>query len=73
VFAEGDVDLRGTLGITEGVPVGFKEIRLRFDIASSAPQARLDELLPLTERYCVIGSTLQNSPKLDFKVNKLRS
>src|SRR5438093_11873577 len=45
ISAEGDVDLRGTLGVTEGVPVGFKEIRLRFDIETDAPQAQLDQLV----------------------------
>src|SRR3954466_6912629 len=43
VTAEGDVDLRGTLGVTEGVPVGFKEIRLRFEIETDAPQIKLDQ------------------------------
>jgi uncharacterized OsmC-like protein len=63
ISAEGDVDLRGTLGITEGVPVGFKEIRLSFDIESDAPKAQLDQLLELTDRYCVIFQTLQGRPK----------
>src|SRR6266705_490385 len=53
VSAEGDVDLRGTLGVTEGVPVGFKEIRLRFDVESDAPQDKIDQMVQLTERYCV--------------------
>jgi uncharacterized OsmC-like protein len=45
------------------VPVGFKEIRLRFDIETDAPQNQLDQLLELTERYCVIFQTIQNCPK----------
>src|SRR6185437_8255323 len=54
VSAEGDVDLRGTLGISEEVPVGFKEIRLRFNLVTDASQEKIDQLLELTERYCVI-------------------
>jgi hypothetical protein len=55
ISAEGDVDLRGTLGITDGVPVGFKEIRLHFDVETDAPQSDLAQLLEVTERYCVIS------------------
>jgi uncharacterized OsmC-like protein len=73
ISAEGDVDLRGTLGITEGVPVGFKEIRLRFDIETDAPQNQLDQLLELTERYCVIFQTIQNSPKTGIQINRAAS
>jgi uncharacterized OsmC-like protein len=50
VSAEGDVDLRGTLGVTEGVPVGFKEIRLRFDVDSDASPDQFDQLIELTDR-----------------------
>jgi uncharacterized OsmC-like protein len=73
VSAEGDVDLRGTLGVTEGVPVGFKEIRLRFDIETDAPQSKLDQLLELTDRYCVVFQTIQNSPKTDVQLNRTRT
>jgi uncharacterized OsmC-like protein len=73
ISAEGDVDLRGTLGVTEGVPVGFKEIRLRFDIETDAPQNQLDQLLELTERYCVIFQTIQNSPKTGIQLNRAAS
>jgi uncharacterized OsmC-like protein len=52
---------------TEGVPVGFKEIRLRFDIDTDAPQNKLDQLLKLTDRYCVVFQTIQNSPKTVVK------
>ena len=58
VSAEGDVDLRGTLGVTEGVPVGFKEIRLRFELESDASDEELKTLERLTERYCVVLQTL---------------
>lgn len=64
VSAEGDVDLRGALGVTEGVPVGFKEIRLRFDVKSTASQEQLDALLALTESYCVVFDTLRQGPRL---------
>ncbi len=72
ISAEGDVDLRGTLGITEGVPVGFKEIRLGFDIDSEASQDRLDKLLELTDRYCVIFQTIQSQPKTSVTLTKRR-
>ena len=62
VTAEGDVDLRGTLGVSDDVPVGFKEIRLRFDVDTDASRDRLDELLKLVERYCVVFQTLQGRP-----------
>jgi uncharacterized OsmC-like protein len=71
VSAEGDVDLRGTLGVTEGVPVGFKAIRLRFDVKTDAPQNQLDQLLELTDRYCVIFQTIQNSPRTTVKLNRV--
>ncbi|TGT94552.1 OsmC family peroxiredoxin, partial [bacterium M00.F.Ca.ET.155.01.1.1] len=71
ISAEGDVDLRGTLGVTEGVPVGFKEIRLRFDIESDVEQSRLTQLMELTDRYCVIFQTIQRSPKTFVKLNRV--
>src|SRR6187551_870152 len=52
VFAEGDLDFRGTLGVAKDAPVGFRQIRLRFDLDTAAPQDKLDQLLKLTERYC---------------------
>ena len=72
VSAEGDVDLRGTLGVTDGVPVGFKEIRLRFDVDSDATQDQLDRLIELTDRYCVIFQTIQNSPRTSVAMRKVR-
>jgi uncharacterized OsmC-like protein len=72
VFAEGDVDLRGTLGVTEGVPVGFKEIRLQFDIDSEASQEQLHQLIELTERYCVVFQTIQNSPRTSVEMARVR-
>ena len=69
VSAEGDVDLRGTLGVAQDVRVGFQEIRLRFDVETDAPQAQLDQLLQLVERYCVVFQTIQTSPKTDVRLN----
>jgi uncharacterized OsmC-like protein len=73
VSAEGDVDLRGTLGVSEDVPVGFTDIRLHFDVETDAPQQDVDRLLELTHRYCVVFQTLQNSPKTDVRMNAIRS
>ena len=72
VTAEGDVDLRGTLGVAEDVPVGFREIRLAFDADTDASPAQLDQLVELTEKYCVVFQTIQNSPKTSVKMNKMK-
>lgn len=64
IHAEGDLDFRGTLGIDKTAPVGFKEIRLRFELDTDAPREHLDKLLQLTERYCVVYQTLRNSPPI---------
>ncbi len=61
VEAEGDLDFRGTLGVAKDAPVGFREIRLSFDVDTDAPQDKLDQLLKLTERYCVVLQTIRNS------------
>ena len=58
VSAEGDLDFRGTLGVDKEAPVGFRQIRLRFDVETDAPQDKLDQLLKLTERYCVVYQTI---------------
>jgi uncharacterized OsmC-like protein len=58
VKVEGDLDFRGTLGVSKEAPVGFKEIRLRFIIVSNADQDKLVTLQKLTERYCVVYQTL---------------
>lgn len=71
VYAEGDLDFRGTLGVDKGAPVGFREIRLRFDIDTEAPQDKIDQLLKLTERYCVVFQTLANSPKLSATMTNI--
>jgi len=64
VTAEGDLDFRGTLGVDKETPVGFAAIRLRFDLDSDAPQEKLDQLLKLTERFCVVYQTIRNGPKV---------
>jgi uncharacterized OsmC-like protein len=58
VSAEGDLDFRGTLGVAKDAPVGFREIRLRFALDTDATQEQLDQLLKLTERYCVVYQTI---------------
>ena len=68
VSAEGDLDFRGTLGVAKDAPVGFAQIRLRFDVASDAPQEKLDQLLKLTERYCVVYQTLKSGPPIEVKL-----
>jgi len=62
VSAEGDLDFRGTLGVAKDAPVGFAKIRLRFDLDTDAPQDKLDQLLKLTERYCVVYQTNKAGP-----------
>ena len=59
VRAEGDLDFRGTLGVDKTAPVGFKAIRLTFELDTDAPREKLDTLLRLTERYCVVYQTLR--------------
>jgi uncharacterized OsmC-like protein len=62
VSAEGDLDFRGTLGVDREAPVGFAEIRLKFDVDTDEPQEKLDQLLKLTERYCVVYQTIKSGP-----------
>ena len=64
VEAEGDLDFRGTLGVAKDAPVGFRAIRLKFGLDTGEPQERIDSLLKLTERYCVVFQTLHNRPEL---------
>ena len=71
VTAEGDLDFRGTLGVDKEAPVGFAEIRLRFDVDTSAPQDKLDLLLKLTERYCVVYQTIAKGPPVDIKMQRV--
>ena len=71
VSAEGDLDFRGTLGVTKDAPVGFAQIRLRFDLDTDAPQDKLDQLLKLTERYCVVYQTIKNGPPVEIKLSRV--
>ena len=66
VRAEGDLDFRGTLGVSKDVPVGFARIRLHFDLDTDATVVQIATLLRLTERYCVIYQTLTNPPRIDI-------
>jgi uncharacterized OsmC-like protein len=70
VSAEGDLDFRGTLGVAKDAPVGFAQIRLRFDVDTDAPQDKLDQLLKLTERYCVVYQTIRNGPPVEIKLQR---
>ena len=71
VSAEGDLDFRGTLGVDKEAPVGFAEVRLRFDVDTDAPQDKLDLLLKLTERYCVVYQTIKNGPKVSVTMQRV--
>ena len=64
VRAEGDLDFRGTLAVDKAAPVGFRDIRLSFDLDTDAPAEQVATLYKLTERYCVIYQTLKNPPSL---------
>lgn len=65
VRAEGDIDFRGTLGVSKDTPVGFQNIRLFFDPDTDATDEQLASLQKLTERYCVVFQTLQHSPMIE--------
>jgi uncharacterized OsmC-like protein len=67
VRAEGDLDFRGTLGVSKNVPVGFERIRLRFDLDTDATAEQVATLLRLTERYCVVYQTLSRPAKIDVE------
>ena len=70
VKAEGDLDFRGTLGVSKEVPVGFQRIRLTFELDTDASEEQLATLLRLTERYCVVYQTLRSSPELRISRNR---
>jgi uncharacterized OsmC-like protein len=67
VRAEGDLDFRGTLGVSKSVPVGFERIRLRFDLDTDATAEQVATLIRLTERYCVVYQTLSRPAKIDVE------
>jgi len=64
VIAEGDLDFRGTLGVAKDAPVGFRDIRLRFELDSDASEEQKKKLLELTERYCVVLQTIRKAPQV---------
>jgi uncharacterized OsmC-like protein len=70
VRAEGDLDFRGTLGVDKEAAVGFKSIRLAFDLDTSASDESITQLIKLTERYCVVYQTLNKRPDLSVTVNR---
>jgi len=71
VMAEGELDVRGTLGVAKDAPVGFRQIRLGFAVDSVAPQDKLDQLLKLTERYCVVYQTIKSGPPVDVRMDRV--
>lgn len=70
VKAEGDLDFRGTLAVAKDAPVGFRDIRLTFDLQTAASEEQLATLMRLTERYCVVYQTLRNPPPLDVSYTR---
>ncbi len=70
VRAEGDLDFRGTLGVDKEAAVGFKSIRLAFDLDTDASEEGVAQLIKLTERYCVVYQTLNKRPDLSVSVNR---
>jgi uncharacterized OsmC-like protein len=71
VSAEGDLDFRGTLGVAKDAPVGFAQIRLSFDVDTDAPRDKLDQLLKLTERYCVVYQTIKSGPPVEVRIHRV--
>lgn len=70
VTAEGDLDFRGTLGVSRDAPVGFAAVRLRFDLDTNATPEALQNVLRLTERYCVVYQTLRSSPPVTMTLGE---
>ncbi|KAK0508093.1 hypothetical protein JMJ35_009177 [Cladonia borealis] len=70
VSAEGDLDFRGTMGVDRNAPVGFVEIRLRFVLDTDAEQKKVDKLVQLTERYCVVLQTISKAPKISVSSSR---
>jgi uncharacterized OsmC-like protein len=68
VHAEGDLDFRGTLGVSREAPVGFRDIRLRFDLQTNAAPEKVEKLIELTERYCVVYQTIRSAPAIQVSV-----
>lgn len=68
VIAEGDLDFRGTLGVAKDAPVGFRDIRLRFELETGASADEIATLVKLTERYCVVLQTITSAPSVEVSV-----
>jgi uncharacterized OsmC-like protein len=68
--AEGDLDFRGTLGVSKEAPVGFTDIRLRISVDTDAPDDQVATLLRLTERYCVVFQTLSRPPQIEVTLSR---
>src|SRR5499427_1033125 len=71
VSAEGDLDFRGTLGVAKDAPVGLAQIRLSFAVETDVEQEKLDQLLKLTERYCVVYQTIKSGPPVEVRLNRM--
>ncbi len=71
ITAEGDLDFKGTLGVEKQAPVGFRDIRLSFDIDGDLTDEQLATLMKLTERYCVVYQTLRSPPPIDVNATKV--
>ncbi len=69
VHAEGDLDVRGTLGVAQDAPVGFRDIRLAFELDTDADAEQLATLKKLTERYCVVYQTIRQSPPVEVSLD----
>ena len=69
IIAEGDLDFRGTLAVSKDVPVGFKNIRLKFSLKTNADEEQQKTLIKLTARYCVVFQTLQKTPEISVSYN----
>jgi uncharacterized OsmC-like protein len=70
IRAEGDLDVRGTLGVAKDAPVGFRDIRLQFELDTNASDEQLATLLKLTERYCVVLQTLRAAPPVSARMTR---
>src|SRR5215813_11103333 len=71
VCAEGDLDFRGTLGVAKDARVGFGAMRLTVDVDSDAPQEKLDQLMKLTERYCVVYQTIRGGVPVEVRLSRV--
>src|SRR5262249_7727584 len=71
VSAEGDLDFRGTLGVAKDAPAAFAQIRLTFAVDTDESQEKLDQLLKLTERYCVVYQTIKAGPPVEVRLNRM--